>query len=246
MGIYKKNNNWYIDYYVKGRRKRKKIGPSKKLAEQVLKDVHVKTARGEYLGILEENKVLFKDFAQRYLEYSNANKTFSSYRRDTVLLKNLASVFGEKNLSEIDAGLVENYKIKRLGGGSSPATVNREVSCLKNLFNRAVEWGSARENPVQRVRLLKEPPGRIRYLEKEEIGRLLKAMDSLPQDCGRYLRPIVVTALNTGFRKSEILQLKWKDTDFGGRKIMLLKTKMLFRGLKNIPGRATQRIYLLQ
>jgi hypothetical protein len=34
--------------------------------------------------------------------------------------------------------------------------------------------------------------------------------------------------------------------DFGGRKIMLLKTKMLFRGLKNIPGRADQRIYLLQ
>ena len=30
MGIYLKGKNWYIDYYVKGRRKRKKVGPSKK------------------------------------------------------------------------------------------------------------------------------------------------------------------------------------------------------------------------
>lgn len=51
MAIYKKGNNWYIDYYIKGRRKRKKIGHSKKLAEQVLKDVHLKLARGEYLGV---------------------------------------------------------------------------------------------------------------------------------------------------------------------------------------------------
>jgi len=41
MGIYLKRKSWYIDYYVKGHRKRKKIGPSKKLAELVLKDVHV-------------------------------------------------------------------------------------------------------------------------------------------------------------------------------------------------------------
>ncbi len=44
MGIYQKGGNWYIDYYVKGHRKRKKIGPSKKLAELVLKDIHIKNA----------------------------------------------------------------------------------------------------------------------------------------------------------------------------------------------------------
>jgi len=49
MGIFQKGNNWYIDYYVKGRRKRKKIGPSKKLATQVLNDVRLKIAKGEYL-----------------------------------------------------------------------------------------------------------------------------------------------------------------------------------------------------
>lgn len=45
MAIFKKGKNWYVDFYVKGRRKRKKVGPSKKLAEQVLKDIHVKIAK---------------------------------------------------------------------------------------------------------------------------------------------------------------------------------------------------------
>ncbi len=59
MGIYQKGGNWYIDYYVKGHRKRKKIDPSKKDAELSLKNVQVKNAREEYLGIFEENKIPF-------------------------------------------------------------------------------------------------------------------------------------------------------------------------------------------
>ena len=42
MAVFQKGKYWYIDYYDKGKRKRKKIGTSKKLAEQVLKDVEVK------------------------------------------------------------------------------------------------------------------------------------------------------------------------------------------------------------
>ncbi len=59
MGIYQKGGNWYIDYYVKGHRKRKKIVPSKKDAELSLKNVQVKNAREEYLGRFEENKIPF-------------------------------------------------------------------------------------------------------------------------------------------------------------------------------------------
>ncbi len=59
MVFYQKGKNWYIDYFVKGHRKRKIIGPSKKLAELVLKDVHIKNTSEEYLGILENKKMLF-------------------------------------------------------------------------------------------------------------------------------------------------------------------------------------------
>ena len=37
MAVYKKGNDWYIDYYVSGRRKRERVGPDKRLAQIVLK-----------------------------------------------------------------------------------------------------------------------------------------------------------------------------------------------------------------
>jgi hypothetical protein len=63
MGVFKKGRHWYIDYYVKGARKRKKIGPSKQVAELALAQVAVKIAKGEHLGIYEEKKLTFRQSA---------------------------------------------------------------------------------------------------------------------------------------------------------------------------------------
>jgi integrase len=225
MGVFKKGKNWYVDYYLKGKRKRKKVGPSKKLAEQVLKDIQVKIVKGEYLGMLEEKKVLFKEFAGIYLDYSRTNKSPSTFRREQVIFRGLTAYFGEKYLFEINSQLIEEYKAMRLQKGVVPATINREMSCLKHLFSKAVEWRCINRNPGHGVKRLKEPPGRIRYLEVKEVERMMRAIEVLPQGTGRYLRPIVLVALNTGLRKSEILQLRWQDLDFQEKRITVLKTK---------------------
>ncbi len=57
----------------------KKIGPSKHIAELALAQVQVKIAKGEYLGIYEEKKLTFRQFAPEYLAFSQANKSGSSY-----------------------------------------------------------------------------------------------------------------------------------------------------------------------
>ena len=60
MGVFRKNDNWWIDFYdADGRRHRKKIGSSKTLAKQVLRDVQNKIVKGEYLGILDTKKIHF-------------------------------------------------------------------------------------------------------------------------------------------------------------------------------------------
>ena len=218
MGIYKKGKNWYIDFYVKGKRKRRKIVPSKRRAQQVLKDVHIKIAKGEFLGIYDEKKVLFEELAQQYLAFSKANKAWSTYqRRDNVSVGHLNLFFKGKYLFEITPKMVEKYKAKRLEK-VSPATVNRELACLKHMFTKAIEWGYVKANPVKAVKSLKEPPGRLRYLRPDEVKRLLDA-------CCGYLRSIVICALNTGMRKGEILGLTWQDIDFENRKITVRNTK---------------------
>jgi len=218
MGVYKKGKNWYIDYYLKGRRKRRKIGPSKKLAQQVLQDVRVKIAKGEYLGVYDEKKILFEEFSQQYLAYSKANKAESTYqRRDRFNISQLNSVFSGKYLFEITPRMIEEYKATRLEK-VAPATVNRELACLKHMYTKAIEWDYIKANPVKMVKLLKEPPGRMRYLKPEEVKKLLEA-------CHGYLRSIVITALNTGMRRGEILTLRWIDVDLRNRKVTVRKPK---------------------
>ncbi|MDD5491202.1 MAG: site-specific integrase [bacterium] len=86
------------------------------------------------------------------------------------------------------------------------------------MFNKGKEWGKASDNPVTKVKLFKENNKRIRYLELKEIKSLLDV-------CSKHLKPIVITALNTGMRKGEILGLKWKDLDFKQDFIYLEHTK---------------------
>lgn len=241
MGVYKKGKNWYIDYYLKGRRKRRKIGPSKKLAQQVLQDVHVKIAKGEYLGVYDEKKILFEDFSQQYIAFSKTNKAWSTQRRDRFSVAQLISVFKGKYLFEITPRMIEKYKATRLGK-VAPATVNRELACLKHMYTKANEWGYLKINPVKSVKLLKEPPGRLRYLNSDEAKTLLDA-------CRDYLGSMVVTALNTGMRKGEILALRWKDVDLRNRKVTVRKPKnneirvipinqTLYQELMNLSGQS--------
>src|SRR5579862_3819347 len=134
MGIYLKGKNWYIDYYIRGHRKRKKVGPSKKLAEQVLKDVEVKIAKKQFLDLDEEKKILFKDYAPEYLAYSKANKAPSMYQRsDRISVGKLLKAFGEYYLTEISPQKVEKLKALQLEK-VKPATVNRELACLKHMY----------------------------------------------------------------------------------------------------------------
>jgi integrase len=223
MGVFRRrypdgrlSKDWYIDYRINGRRFKRRIGPNKKLAEQVLMDVKVKKAKGEYLGVHEVKKLTVADFLAEYLTWASVNKGANTYALNRFCADRLREAF-TGYLSGITAKQVEEYKVQRRKV-VSPATVNREIALLKHMCTKAMEWGYLRANPLKRVKFLKEPPGRLRYLTRDEMEGLLAA-------CPPHLRPIVVVALHTGMRKSEILRLKWQDVDFARKTIIVRKTK---------------------
>lgn len=117
-------------------------------------------------------------------------------------------------MKDITPALVEAYRQKRLSEPSrrtpqtttKPATVNREVACLKTIFNKAVRNGKAERNPTQGVRHLKENNERDRVLSLDEYTRLLVY-------CPPKLKPIVKVAYHTGMRQMEILRLTWDQVD---------------------------------
>ncbi|MEA1964231.1 MAG: site-specific integrase [Candidatus Aerophobetes bacterium] len=52
-----------------------------------------------------------------------------------------------------------------------------------------------------------------------------KEIEALCNACAPYLKPIILTAVNTGIRKGKLLNLKWSDLDFHNRLIYLSDTK---------------------
>ncbi len=217
MGVYYENDNWHIDYRLpNGKRRREKVGPSKKLAEIVLGKRKVEIAEGRFLDVRKNEKIKFEDFAAEFLNiHSKVNK--KSWKSDFYNLGTLEKYFGGKYLYTITIKDIEKFKVER-ASQVAPATVNRELATLKTMFSKAVLWEKLHDNVTKPVKFLNEPKGRLRFLEREEIVKVLT-------NCNKKLRPIVVLALNTGMRRGELFGLKWHDVDFKNNIITLLDTK---------------------
>jgi len=229
MGVFQKSGNWFIDYRLpNGKRRQEKIGTSKKLAETVLQKRKVAIAEGKFLDLVKNEKITFEAFAKEYLAlHSRPHK--KTWITDEYHFKDLERFFGGKYLFAITAQDIEHFKAERLKERIgkvkkgeekfvSTSTVNRQLATLRNMFNKAVAWGKLQVNPMKDVRSLKEPKGRLRFLEQEEIIKLLAS-------CSKKMKPIVILALFTGMRRGEILGLKWPDIDFKRNIITLLDTK---------------------
>ncbi len=217
--IYKRENVWYLSYRVGGRRVRKSVGKSKKLAVLAQKEVEVRLAKKK-LGWEEIRDSTFCDFQEEYLQYLKANTrptTYVRYRKALQHFTDFLQSYGTPSpkLSQISFQLIEEYKQER-GKAVKPSTVNIELKVLRALYNFAIQCKCARENPVSKVDFFRGVEKKPRFLQKEEIKELL--------DNSNGLYPVLYTFLKTGLRKSELINLKWKDIDFK-RKYITIESK---------------------
>ncbi len=110
------------------------------------------------------------------------------------------------------------------------AATHRELSVSKNLFFRARDWGKYEgENPVSRVKMVKESSGRLRFLEPSEEQRLL-AHASEP------LRTVILVGIYSGLRvKSEGLTLRKADIDLKRSLLTVRDTFAKNRETRTVP-----------
>jgi len=239
MGIYQRGDNWYVDFYFHGQRVREMIGPSRKGAEKIISKKKAEIAENKFLDIRKEpDPVTFHEFAKEYLKWAKVNKKHSTYINDLSIMRYLDKHFEAKHLHKITAWDIEKWKVKRKET-LKPASVNRELSLVKHLFSKAVEWKKLKENPVKIVKRLKGETERMRYLMPDEVNIVLSNCDGLLQG---LLKPLVTVALHTGARQGELRGLKWPQVDFDLGIITLLDTKNGER--RDIPMNETVRATL--
>lgn len=204
MGVYKKQRKdgstaWYFDFMYDGIRYRGVGGTTKTQALRAMEKRRTDVLNGEFCIDIPVNNPRIEIFAITYLE---RRRHLRSQKRDDLSVRTLLGFFKGFKLQSISPSDIEDYIGKRLATGKTNGTINRELACLKRMFNLAIKWSAARKNPVNNVDFLEEPPGRTRFLSIDEARRLI--------DCAAdHLKSILITALNTGMRRMEILTLKW-------------------------------------
>jgi integrase len=232
MGVFKRKINervegdtWYIDYRdPAGRRVIKAIGPSKREAEAYLGKIKAAIREQRYFDIKKDAKNTFNELLDTYIEKVQDQKSFKASTRYYISL--LREHFGKKLLSEINYKVLEDFRDERKKLPTknktprSDRTVNIELAILRQIFRRGVKWGMLEKNPFENAEDLfyKVISKRERALTEDEIKRLIDA-------CPDYLKPIVITAVYTGLRKSDIFNLKWKDIDLGKGLIRIVESK---------------------
>jgi hypothetical protein len=161
-----------------------------------------------------------------------------------VCLNNLVAFFGDIDIRKINEKKLTQYQIARLTGTIknlrkvSLSTVDRELSKARRLFNIAVDEGWLLRSPFTKAvsrNLIHDAaetpdPIKTRELTDEEALRVMKALDTPER---RHTLPVFIAAMDTGVRKSSLLDyLRWKDINFADEIITLTAYKGKGRKIK--------------
>lgn len=208
--IHKQGRNYYLFYRsADGKlRKRSLKTRNKATAEQCLKEFEARIAASRF-G-LDPDKVRamrLKDFLDEALTWSRTNKSPATTVRDEGIYRQFLAFMGNVEIARIKARDIEGYKLHLLERGLMPSGVNIQLRHLSAAFSIAMRYDYLAANPFKKVPKLKVPKKKPVYLTAEQAASLLEALQGDP------LYGIVLIALNTGARMSEVLGLKWEQVD---------------------------------
>ena len=169
-----------------------------------------------------------------------------SYKKQKSQLLWWKSQIGSFLLSDISTAIIAEQRNKLLEGVTSrknkrsTATVMRYLAVLSHVFTITIkEWNLLEISPIKNLSRLKEPKGRVRFLNEEERMKLL---DECKKSTNPYLYIIVVLAISTGMSQGEILNITWKDVHFNNNRIILHETKNGERRVVPLTGLAFKLI----
>ena len=168
------------------------------------------TLKKSPLPRVNANDVSLLDLLQKYgLEVSSQLKgsekelyKLNLYARHPIAQNRLS------NLTPLHFEHLRDERLKQVAAG----TVHADFMLLKRVFKTALKkWGyGLPSNPIEQVQIPSPHKPRKRRLLGDEKERLLTTAAS---QRNIYIAPIIEFAIETGMRRSEILNLRWVDVD---------------------------------
>jgi integrase len=226
---------WVVDYVDQADKRRLKTFTKKKAADNFAATANVEiragihTADSASITIAEAGKLWLETGDKAGLERS----TLAAYRQHLKL--HIEPYLGNVKLSQLSAPMVREFEDKLArgdmpeGAESQPRTramVRKVRVSLSSLLSDAQERGLASRNVVRDLRRTRAR-GVERKAERRQKGKLKIGVDIPTREeikaiveaaKGRW-RPILLTAIFTGLRASELRGLRWTDVDLEKREL---------------------------
>lgn len=244
---------WEVSFFIVEGRNRRRVLRSgfatKRAAEAAFRDYSKEVMDGDFDKKPEAPRPTLNDFVERYLAEGTAGKRPRSIAQDRLAFHwFMEHVPGDTPLDEVTPEQIDTFIARRLKERPrnrrtkrtvSEATVRRELTSVRRLFNVAIRWRLLSANPTEGAHKPTSPEGDVVFLELDEQRALLNACHEIDAETRTesgaesrhnsaqdtpYLRPIVAVGLYAGLRAGEIFHLTWNDIDFERRRITVRNT----------------------
>ena len=194
---------WWVKFYYRGKAIRESCGSTvRKVAVALLKRRLAEMGSGRFHPDAE--RVMFEDLA-KMLEADYLRNGRRSWDRAANSLTHLRQAFGLSRAVDITPDRVDGYIASRMESGAKPATVRLELAALGRMFTLAYRAGRIASRPP--FSSITVDNARTGFFEEEDLRRVVAFLPA-------HLRPVALFAYLTGWRKSEVVGLRWKDVDF--------------------------------
>jgi len=158
------------------------------------------------------------EIMDRYMSEVAPLKAASTYRSNICEIRNLRAVFAHMRPEDVTPPHIYAYMDAR----GAPVRANREKALLSHVYQYAIRWGIATDNPCRHVSRNPERP-RDRYVTDAELDRFLSV-------CPPFLQAYVGLKRLTGLRCGDMLNIKLADLGNEGLLVTQRKTgyRLLF------------------
>jgi integrase len=202
--VYKRGDTWWIDYGYRGKRYRESSRSTiKRDARERLRRRLKEIEDGRFVGPSEES-VTFEDLTEIIRNDYKVQGRKSLPRLQTAL-GHLAEHFGGEKALAITTDRLNAYILTRRDEGAADATIQKEMAALKRAFNLARQAG--RLSNSAHIPALSVQNVRQGFLTMADVEAVASQLDA-------SLRPIARFGALTGWRKGEIVRLRWRQVDF--------------------------------
>ena len=158
-----------------------------------------------------------------YLEYEKgySKKTIISYENDLELFNIFLKENKITNIESIDYNTIRKYLSHMHDNKYEASSISRKISALRTFFKYNLKEKNIKNNPMTLISNPKKEKKLPKYLNYEEMEKLLNSIDTSELD-GIRDRLIIELLYSTGIRVSELVNIKIKDIKIKENKINIL------------------------